>query len=75
MTVLEAEAALTDFLLAARLHQWRQVRVITGKGFNSSDGRAVLKPWAEQWLTQRQYHFRPAKINDGGDGAVVITLV
>lgn len=74
LTALEAEAALANFLADARSFGYERVRIITGKGVNSPDGRAVLKPLVETWLKDHGYNWRSAKISEGGEGALDIDL-
>jgi len=74
LTALEAEVALDNFLATAGEAGLKRVRVITGKGINSPEGRAILKPLVENWLENKGYNFRPAKIIEGGEGAVEVDL-
>jgi len=74
LSAAAAEAELTQFLVTAKEKQLKRLRVITGKGINSPAGRAVLKPLVETWLTEHNYSWRSAKINDGGEGALEIIL-
>jgi DNA-nicking Smr family endonuclease len=73
-TLDEAEVALRQFLTQAKSQNYRQIRVITGKGINSPDGRARLKPWLEGYLRAMGYSFMSAKVNEGGEGATDIKL-
>jgi DNA-nicking Smr family endonuclease len=74
LTALEAEAMLDNFLAAASKTGLKRVRIITGKGINSPLGRPVLKPLAETRLKDKGYEFRPAKITEGGEGAIDVDL-
>ena len=73
-TIDESEELVLNFLSRAKASRYRQVRIITGKGVNSPDGRARLKPWLEAYLAARRYSFMPAKITEGGEGAVDIKV-
>lgn len=74
LTAAEAEAAITSFLIASRESGLQIVRIITGKGINSPSGQAVLKPLVETWLHYHGYQWRPAKITEGGEGAIDVEL-
>lgn len=74
MTIDEAEFAVEDFLRQSRAQQLNRVRIITGKGINSPNGLARLKPWLEDYLRSKNYQFRSAKINEGGEGAVDVSM-
>ncbi|HRH22144.1 MAG TPA: Smr/MutS family protein [bacterium] len=73
-TIDEAEELVIDFLNKAKASNYQQVRIITGKGINSPDGRARLKPWLEAYLSARRYRFMAAKVNEGGEGALDIKI-
>jgi len=74
LTALEAEAELLNFLAEAKKKKYARVRIITGKGLNSPDGRSVLKPLVEDWLRAKHYQFTMAKMNEGGEGAVEVVF-
>jgi DNA-nicking Smr family endonuclease len=73
-TLDEAEFLVRDFLQAAKNKNYHQVRIITGKGINSINGQARLRPWLESYLRALGYSFMTAKINQGGEGAFDIKL-
>lgn len=73
-TIDESEELVASFLSHAKASRYQRVRIITGKGVNSPDGRARLKPWLEAYLAARRYSFMPAKITEGGEGAVDIKV-
>jgi DNA-nicking Smr family endonuclease len=73
-TINEAEQELEDFLSEAKSNNWHRLRIITGKGINSPDGQARLKPWLERYLSQKNYQFRQAKMTEGGEGAMDISI-
>lgn len=76
MIVPEARESLVDFLVNARKHGLRCVRVIHGKGLGSPDKLPVLKGKVNSWLKQRDdvLAFCSAPRHDGGTGAVYILL-
>lgn len=74
LTAIEAEAALDDFLASAKEECLKRVRVITGRGVNSPHGQAILKPLIEDRLSHKGYSFRQAKVSEGGEGALEVTL-
>lgn len=71
----EAEIELTNFF-KYWLEQGGGVKllVITGQGWHSAAGQAVLKTFTANWLKQRHYRQRPAKPQDGGQGAIEVDL-
>lgn len=70
----EAQEEVVNFLTEAKNKNYRLIRIITGKGVGSINGRAVLKPWLEGFLSDRGYRWRPAKVSEGGDGAFDVSL-
>lgn len=76
MTVVVARQALNEFLHHCRLHDWRCIRIVHGKGNRSRQGRPVLKNKVAHWL--RQYDevlaYCSARAADGGTGAVYVLL-
>jgi len=73
-TINEAEEEVRLFLAEAKVKNYPSVRIVTGKGINSPDGLARLKPWLEDYLEMRHYRFMSAKISEGGEGAVDVRL-
>ncbi|MFA4942468.1 MAG: Smr/MutS family protein [Patescibacteria group bacterium] len=71
---IEAEEAVISFLAEASRRGYQLVRVITGKGIHSIDGRGVLNDFVYNFLRDRGYQFNFAKINEGGEGAFDINL-
>jgi DNA-nicking Smr family endonuclease len=76
MTVDEAHDALADFLLDARSHGWRCVRIIHGKGLTSPNREPVLKGKVRGWLSHwdEVLAYCEAPQHAGGSGAVVTLL-
>ena len=64
----EAITAVSSFLLASEKSEHNKVRIITGKG------SGILQKSVRQYLQEQGYFFETAKINEGGSGALVITL-
>jgi DNA-nicking Smr family endonuclease len=73
-TKAEAEPLLKDFLEESLESRLSIVRVVTGKGLHSEDGIPVLKNFVTKYLTHNGFHFRMAKINRGGTGAIDVIL-
>ena len=49
------------------------VRIIVGKGLHSENG-PVLGDFVRNLLEENEYDFRNAKINQGSEGAIDISL-
>ncbi|MDP3956130.1 MAG: Smr/MutS family protein [bacterium] len=52
-------------------NNYKHVRVITGKGTFRETG-PVLRTFVKKYLVQKGYRYNPAKIADGGDGALEV---
>jgi DNA-nicking Smr family endonuclease len=67
---------LRGFLQEAKARELRCVRVVHGKGLRSADRRAVLRPWVEAQLRQRNdvLGFCSAPPRQGGTGALLVLL-
>ena len=76
MNVNEAHDALADFLVDARSHSWRCVRIIHGKGLTSPNREPVLKGKVRGWLSHwdEVLAYCEAPQHAGGSGAVVALL-
>lgn len=76
MTVVVARQALGEFLHHCRLHDWRCIRIVHGKGNRSRQGRPVLKNKVAHWLRQcdEVLAYCSARPVDGGTGAVYVLL-
>jgi DNA-nicking Smr family endonuclease len=72
----EAHDALADFLVEARQHGFRCVRVIHGKGLTSPQREPVLKGKVRKWLSHRDdvLAYCEAPRHAGGGGAVLVLL-
>lgn len=73
-TQAEARSLLHEFLDEAEGEGYRRVRIVTGKGLHSPDGVGVIKELTETILSQAGHRFVEAKMNDGGSGALIVTL-
>lgn len=75
-TVVEARAALAQFLHRCRRSHARCVRLIHGKGLGSKQKLPVLKHKLNAWLRQRDevLAFCSARPVDGGTGALYVLL-
>lgn len=72
--VAEAGVELRRFLYEAGQRDWLKVRIITGRGLNSPDGRSVLKAYVKEYLSDEGYRFREAKGPEGGAGALIVDV-
>ena len=72
----EAHDALADFLVEARQHGYRCVRVIHGKGLTSPQREPVLKGKVRKWLSHWDdvLAYCEAPRHAGGGGAVLVLL-
>ena len=74
-----ARDALVRFFASSRQQGFRCVLVVHGRGHNSEDGRAVLKPLVQRWLQRAPlktwvFAYATAKPVDGGTGAMYVML-
>ena len=69
----EARAAALEFLNEAYTDGLRRVRIVVGKGNRSTNG-AVLPDAIKSLLNREGFDYRYAKLQDGGEGALEITL-
>jgi DNA-nicking Smr family endonuclease len=76
LTSDEAHDSLADFLVEARGHGLRCVRVIHGKGLTSPNREPVLKGKVRRWLAQWDdvLAYAEAPQHAGGGGAVLVLL-
>lgn len=76
LTLPLAQRALNEFFHQTRKSRVRCVRIIHGKGRQSSNYGPVLKPLTYRWLRQRDevLAFCSARQVDGGTGAVYVLL-
>ena len=75
-TSQSARDKLVEFIAHSRYHGHRCVRIIHGQGFNSPNGKPVLRTKIRLSLSQRDevLAFCDAAPADGGAGAVVVLL-
>lgn len=79
LTTREAARSLRIALESCRQRGVREILVIHGKGYHSdSENGPVLKKLVQQMLENELAglirNFRPAKFNEGGEGATLVTL-
>jgi DNA-nicking Smr family endonuclease len=72
-TTSQAIDAVDAFLRLSRQKQYTRVSLITGKGNRSLQG-SVLKPTIQSYLLSHNLSFRDAKIQEGGSGAIIVSL-
>jgi len=75
LTRVQAEVELYDFLDKAYSLGFHKIKVITGKGLNSENGKSVLKPFIQEILKKEKLKFKNSKLNEGGSGAIDVWLV
>jgi DNA-nicking Smr family endonuclease len=73
-TSCEAEGAVEDFLYECKEQGLTRIRIIVGKGTHSRDNQAVLPNVVKNLLTEYDLTYTYAKIQDGGEGALEVTL-
>ncbi len=69
-TTAEAKVLLDDVL---KNNKYSHVRVITGTGITRATG-PVMKSFVQNYLDSKNIRNNPAKIGDGGDGALEVFL-
>lgn len=78
MTLRSAEEALRRQIRDAVSNDISTIRVITGKGLHSPDGRAVLRENIRKGLNDGRFgrvrSFRQGKAAEGGSGVFILTL-
>jgi len=72
----DARKLLLNFLDHAQQQSFKLVRIVHGKGYNSSDNQPVLKAMVNKWLQSipEVLAFVSAVPRDGGTGAVYVLL-
>lgn len=73
-TADEARCEVVNFLTEGRTEGWHRVRIIVGKGMRSAGGIPVLPDTVKNILTAQGLSYTYAKIQDGGEGALEVTL-
>lgn len=73
-TSLEARREVEEFIEEAQREGWSRIRIIVGKGTRSPGGIAVLPTTVKSILTERGLSYTYAKLENGGEGALEITL-
>ncbi|TNF35053.1 MAG: DNA mismatch repair protein MutS [Gammaproteobacteria bacterium] len=71
-----ARKTLLEFITRSQARNYKIVCVVHGKGYNSEDGRPVLKAMVNKWLQNIDavLAFTTAQPRDGGTGAVYVLL-
>ena len=72
----QARKKLLAFIKSAQQNHYKLICVVHGKGYNSEDGRPVLKALVNKWLQNIEdvLAFTTAQPNDGGTGAVYVLI-
>lgn len=71
--------AFDRFLADARRRGLERLRIVTGRGLHSKTGRPLVRPKVAKLLARALRDggiagFHPERIDEGGDGAFVVTL-
>jgi len=74
MTKDEARQEVDAFLEEAEALGYKKIRIITGKGLHSESGLGVLSACIKEILNGRGYKYCNAKYNEGGEGAIDVSL-
>lgn len=70
----EAALAVGVFLQQAREKKYKKVRIITGKGLHSTNGRGILKDYVKNILERDGLKYSEAKIFEGGSGTIEVNI-
>ncbi len=73
-TSFEARTVVMNFLKDAEINDWHLIRIVVGNGLHSRDSEAVLPDVIKTLLNTHGYTYRYAKIQDGGEGALEVSL-
>ncbi|MCK5413011.1 MAG: Smr/MutS family protein [Candidatus Pacebacteria bacterium] len=74
LTKDEAREEVLSFVDEARMKNYNRIRIITGKGLHSENGRGVLRGFVQSLLEKQNLKYSDAKIDEGGSGAIEIDL-
>ena len=75
----EARGRLFRFVRRCQMQGFGCVRIVHGRGHNSSQGHPILKEHLQTWLNSRRMSrhviaYTSARLSDGGGGAVYVLL-
>ena len=70
----EARIETITFLDEALSQNMKRVRIVVGKGTHSPEGIAVLPDTVKAVLAEYNLPYTPAKLYDGGEGALEVRL-
>jgi len=74
MTKDEARREVRAFLDEAEALGYKKIRIITGKGIHSESGVGVLNSYVKELLDNAGYKYCNAKYNEGGEGAIDVSI-
>jgi DNA-nicking Smr family endonuclease len=74
MTKEEARREVEAFLMEAESLGYKKIRIITGKGVHSKNGKGVLGAYVKKLLDLKGYNYNIAKYGEGGEGAIDVSL-
>jgi DNA-nicking Smr family endonuclease len=74
MTRDEARQKVEALLIEAESLGYKKIRIITGKGIHSENGRGVLSTYVKELLDLKGYDYNLAKYDEGGGGAIDVSL-
>ena len=69
---IEAHSLVLDFIKNARENNFKNIRIITGKGI---DGYSPLKSYVINILSELELKYSFAHKNEGGEGAIDIKIL
>jgi DNA-nicking Smr family endonuclease len=76
LTLAQSREELSAFLARTRSLETFCIRIVTGRGLRSSEGRPVLRPAVARWLRNdpRVLAYTSARQVDGGLGAIYVLM-
>ncbi|MEI8360621.1 MAG: Smr/MutS family protein [bacterium] len=74
LTEKAAERELYLFLRDVVRERLKYIKIITGKGLHSPDGRAIIQEMTIDILKRLEISHRMGKILEGGDGVIIAKL-
>lgn len=74
LTIKQAMESVKSFVEEKTKEKINYIRIVTGKGLHSKTGNTTIKNAVIGWLSRNSYKYRYAKLNEGGEGAVLVSL-
>jgi DNA-nicking Smr family endonuclease len=73
-TSSEARSAVEELLSEANSAGWQRIRIVVGKGTRSMGGVPILPDVVKAVLIRHGHDYTYAKVFEGGEGVLVVTL-